>query len=79
MLLAELIKAIEQLTAEELQALRAHLEQQKQYAPASAEKDALDAALEALREGLTAEQLDALEWAMNVETVRPVDKAEWQK
>jgi hypothetical protein len=77
MTLNELIQAIETLTPEELQQLRARIEQrQREFVSGSA--NSLDRALAALRDGLTDEQIDQIEWAMNVEVIEPPDETAWQ-
>jgi len=78
MTMQDILRAIDRLTPDELRQLRDYIEQQ-QHQIAQIEITQLDRALEALREGLTSEQLDQLEWAMNVETLTPTDRSAWQE
>lgn len=70
----ELLRAIDTLSAEELQELREHIEQRQRAAAA----ETLVRALDDLREGLSDADLARLEWAMNVEVVQKAECSTWQ-
>jgi hypothetical protein len=78
MTIGDLLKAVDTLTTEELQMLRERLDQ-LQHDVRNPEPESLASALEKFREGLTDEQLDQIEWAMNVEVIKPPDKSAWQE
>lgn len=84
MTLQEVIQAVDRLTPAERRELLEYLEQRE-----STERPAhdlspderirrLDAAVEALREGLTQAQLDEMTEAMNAEYIEPVDEDVWK-
>lgn len=72
MTLNEMIQALDRLSAEELVQLREHIAQREREA-IERKIEEFDRVVEALREGLTNEQLDLIEWAMNVEFIQPMD------
>jgi hypothetical protein len=78
MTLQDVLRLLDQLTEGELERLREQIElrQKRRDWPGAA---ALDSAVKELREGLDERQLDQLEWAMNVETVPPLDRSAWQE
>jgi ABC-type branched-subunit amino acid transport system ATPase component len=68
MMFADVIKAVEQFSPEEVQALSAHLEARKQQLelrPGTVNIEALLSALDEIRAGLTDEQFAEIERAMN--------------
>ncbi|MCI0555803.1 MAG: hypothetical protein L0287_33065 [Anaerolineae bacterium] len=77
MTLAELIKAVDELSHEELRQLREYIEQQERK-PAELDIDALEQVFAELREGFSKKDLEELEWAMNVEYIEAVDDTEWK-
>ena len=79
MSLDELLRAIEDLSPDDLRRLREYLEERTYRLSETTQAGALEEALSALRDGLTDKQLDQLEWAMNVETVQPPEKTAWQE
>jgi hypothetical protein len=78
MTLNELLKTIDTLSAEELALLRERITQREREV-VERKIEEFDRVIEALREGLTEEQLDLIEWAMNVETIQPPDDSLWQE
>lgn len=78
MTISDLLNAVDTLSAEELVMLRERLEQ-RQHHIAGETPDQLEHALDRLREGLTDEQLDQIEWAMNIEIIQPPDVSAWQE
>jgi len=68
--LDELLKAVDTLSSEELLALQTYV-QQRQQSTAQDKAAALNAAIAALRSGLSEQDLDEIEWAMNAEFVKP--------
>lgn len=73
----DLLRAVDTLTADELRLLHERVEQ-RQLDIASKMPGALDHALDMLRSGLSDEQLNQIEWAMNLEIIQPPDKTAWQ-
>jgi septation ring formation regulator EzrA len=75
MTLQDVLKAVDQLSPDELRELRAYLDQREGTPHPTEELSAetrarrLDAAVEALREGLTQAELDEMTAAMNAERV----------
>ncbi len=69
--LQEVLKAVDTLTPDELVELQHYVEQRQQTTPMS-KAAALEAAIDALRDGLTDADLDEIEWAMNVEFTKPL-------
>jgi len=84
MTLQDVIKAVETLSPEELRQLREFLDQLEgtpspaHDLPPEERIRRLDAAVEALREGLTQAELDEMTDAMNTEYIEPFDKDEWK-
>jgi len=74
MALANLLKEVDRLSQEELQQLQEHIARRRRMARLKA----FDEAIAALREGLTEEQIDEIEQAMNAEYIEPVDLDEWR-
>ncbi len=81
--LQEVKEAIDHLSREELRELREHVENRfveiLTEHPVSPEERIrrLDAAAKAMREGLTKEEWEAVEQAMNEEYIEPWDESEW--
>ena len=77
MSLQDMLKAVENLTPEEMRRLREHIEQ-KEREQRQPELDiaAIERVFAELREGFSDEDLGELEWAMNVEYIEPADKLE---
>lgn len=78
MTLAELMKAVDELSHEELRQLREYIQQQE-HKHGELDIDALEMVFAELREGFSDHDLDELEWAMNVEYIEPVDDNEWKE
>jgi len=84
MTLQELIKAIDELSYNDLDLLWRHMDERKhQTRPAQNLKPEerirrLDSAAAALREGLTQEELVDMTQAMNNEYVEPPDEDQWK-
>jgi len=76
--LDELLKVVDTLSPEELSELQNYV-QQRQQSTTTDKATALKAAIAALRNGLSEQDLDEIEWAMNAEFVKPLDKSEWQE
>jgi hypothetical protein len=74
--LAKVVQLIDQLTPAEKQALREHLNQIDSPDEGAPEERIakLNEAIDAMREGLTSQQLDELEWAMNYEFIAEADE-----
>lgn len=68
MSLEQLLQQVDQLTEDELRQLQEHVERRRREA-AEARSEKLMRAFEELREGLTEEQLDMLEWALKYKCV----------
>lgn len=84
MTLQDVIKAVATLSPEELRQLRAFLDQLEgtpspaHDLPPEERIRRLDAAVEALREGLTQAELDEMTDAMNTEYIEPFDEDVWK-
>lgn len=84
MTLQDVLKVIDRLLPEELRELRAYLDQLEGAStpahelPPEERIRCLDAAVEALREGLTQTDLDAMTDAMNAEHIEPFDEDVWK-
>ena len=83
MMLDNLYQVIDDLSADDLDALSKYIEQQREHrrlAQYTAEEriQKIEAAFAELREGLTAEQLAEITEAMNSEVVEPFDESEWR-
>lgn len=77
MTLQDMLKAVESLSAEEIRLLRERIEQiERDQRPPELDIDALEQVFAELRAGFSDEDLDELEWAMNVEYIEPADKLE---
>jgi hypothetical protein len=72
--LDEVLKAVDRLSADELLQLQQYVTQRQRSELTTDKASALDAAIQAMREGLTEHDLDEIEWAMNVEFIKPIDK-----
>jgi len=85
MTLQDVMKAVDQLSPEELRELRQYIEQREGVPrPAQAltpEERArrLDEAFEQLRDGLTQAELDEMTEAMNAEYIEPFDEDLWSE
>ena len=78
MTLAEVMKAVDELSQEELRQLREYIQQQE-HKHGELDIEALEEVFAELREGFSEHDLEELEWAMNVEYVEPVDDSEWKE
>lgn len=79
MTLNELIKAVDTLSGEELRQLRDYVNQRHIHNHSVDERiQMLEEASDAIREGLTQEQLDEMFTAMNDEYIEPWDETEWK-
>lgn len=80
MTLQELKTAISELSTEDLRILESYIHDRRKLLETAKplNVEALEQAIEAMREGLTEEDLDEIEWAMNVEYIEPLDESEWQ-
>lgn len=83
MTLADVMKAVDQLSPEEIRQLRNYLdkrETQNQHQNLSAEERIrlLDEAFDRLREGLTEAELKDITEAINAEYIEPWDDTEWK-
>jgi hypothetical protein len=84
MTLQDVIKAVDQLSPEELRELREYIEQREgTHSPVQALTPGerirrLDAAVEAIREGMTQAELDEMTVAMNAEYIEPFDEDLWK-
>jgi hypothetical protein len=83
MTLSDLYPMIDELTTDELDALRDYVEQEHErrrlsvYTPQERIRR-IQEAFSALREGLTPEQLASITQAMNEESIEPFDESEWR-
>ena len=66
MTLDELLDVVDTLSLDEMRQLRERIEQREREATSV---DELDRVLAAMREGLTDDDLDQLEWAMNARAI----------
>ena len=79
MTLDELIKAVDTLSGEELRQLRDYVNSRPLYELSPEQRiQMLDEASQAIREGLTQEELNEMTAVMNEEYIEPVDEAEWK-
>lgn len=83
MMLDSLYQVIDDLSADDLDALSEYIEQQREQrrlAQYTTEEriQKIEAAFAELREGLTVEQLAEITDAMNSEVVEPFDESEWR-
>lgn len=77
MTLQDMLKAVDDLSPEEMRLLREHIEQkEREQRQPKLDLAALEQVFADLRAGFSEEDLDELEWAMNVEYIEPVDKLE---
>ena len=67
MTLQDMMKAVDSLTPDEMRQLREHIEQKErtQHSP-GLDINAIEQVFDDLREGFSDEDLDELEWAMNL-------------
>ena len=63
----EILKAVDDLSVEEMRQLREHLEQKEREQQPKLDIPALEKVFADLRAGFSEEDLKELEWAMNVE------------
>lgn len=75
MTLHDVMKAVDELSSEDLRVLHHYIEQRQQTS-ATDKSTALSAVIAAMREGLSEQDLDEIEWAMNVEYIQPLDKSD---
>lgn len=83
MMLDSLYQVIDDLSADDLDALSEYIEQQREQrrlAQYTTEEriQKIEAAFAELREGLTPAELDEITEAMNSEMVEPFDESEWR-
>ncbi len=83
MMLDNLYQVIDDLSADDLDALSEYIEQQREHrrlAQYTAEEriQKIEAAFAELREGLTVEQIAEITEAMNSEVIEPFDESEWR-
>jgi hypothetical protein len=83
MMLDSLYQVIDDLSADDLDALSEYIEQQREQrrlAQYTTEEriQKIEAAFAELREGLTPAELDEITEAMNSEVVEPFDESEWR-
>jgi hypothetical protein len=77
MSLKEMIEAVDRLSPDEMRQLREHIEQkERETGKRELDIEAIEQVFADLREGFSEEDLDELEWAMNVEYIEPADKLE---
>ncbi len=74
MTLDQVIREVDRLDKEEFKLLIDHIEQRQKREWAQA----FDEAVEALREGLTDDEVSELVQAMNAETIKPTDDDQWR-
>jgi hypothetical protein len=85
MTLQDVMKAVDQLSPEELRELRQYIEQREglpwpvQALTPEERARRLDEAFEQLRDGLTQAELDEMTEAMNAEYIEPVDEDVWSE
>lgn len=68
----ELLKAVDQLNDDELTKLKEHIASREQQSNGM-DIDEIERIFAEMREGFSEQDLDELEWAMNVEYVKPLD------
>lgn len=83
MMLDSLYQVIDDLSADDLDALSEYIEQQREQrrlAQYTTEEriQKIEAAFAELREGLTPAELDEITEAMNSEVIEPFDESEWR-
>lgn len=66
MTLAEILRAVDELSSEDLRLLREHIEEREELSQQQ-KLARLRQAKSELRASLTSQELDEIEWAMNVE------------
>lgn len=77
MTLQEMLKAVANLSPDEVRQLREYLEQiEDESVPSPVSMTALEQVFADLRAGFSDADLDELEWAMNVEYIEPPEKIE---
>ena len=80
MILEEILRAVTELTDEERQMLRQHIDQIPEKAsqlPPKERTQRLNAALDAMGDGLSQVQLDEMTAAMTEEYIEAWDESEW--
>ena len=80
MILEEILRAVTELTDEERQLLRQHIDQVPEKAsqlPPKERTQRLNAALDAMGDGLSQVQLDEMTAAMTEEYIEAWDESEW--
>lgn len=75
MTLKEIYRAVDELPADDLDALRDYIEQRKRQT----DIQRLRSGLAALREGLTENEIQQIEQAMNAKIIPEVDLSEWKE
>jgi hypothetical protein len=85
-MLDELMRAVDELSDEELRQLRDYVnqrhtsdEEDTELRAGTMNVDALMRAVDEIREGLTQQELDEMIAAMNEEYIEPFDESEWQE
>ncbi len=85
MTLTDVIKAVDDLSPEELRRLRSYIDQREQQIAPSVVLTPderirmINEAVAVIREGMTQSELDQMTAAMNEEYVEPWDEAEWRE
>ncbi len=74
MTLDQVIREVDRLDKEEFRLLVEHVEQRQKQEWTQA----FDEAVEALREGLTEEEVSEMVQAMNAEYIKPMDDEQWR-
>ena len=83
MIFEEILQVVDQLSENDRQRLRQYLDQNKEQIRLARgltpeeRIQRLNAALDAIREGLTHKELDEMTAAMNEEYIEPWDESEW--
>ena len=75
MTLKEIYRAVDELPVDDLDALRDYIEQRKRQTAIQR----LRSGLTALREGLTENEIQQIEQAMNTKIIPEVDLSEWKE
>ncbi len=76
MLLSDVMKMVDRFSPEELRELREYIQQREQQSDLRAgtvDMNALLAALDEIRDGMTEEEFSTIERAMNEEFIEPLD------
>lgn len=78
MTLDQIIKEIDRMDEADIERLLIHIEQRRGRDMGDDWTQAFDQAVDALREGLTREEIDAMVQAMNAEYIKPADEDQWR-